>query len=125
MLLWCGTALGEGPCNGRGFVFVLCGAARLRGSAPGPSLLGAERQPSRDTQPRRGLRHSEFRLRPRPIEASGPGAQIPRTEIVVRKPVGRNQRVGHGRSWRASEWAHAAQRPVTELGVPKAWADPA
>jgi len=27
------------------------------------------------------------------------------------------------RSWQASPWAHAAPRPVRELGVPKAWAD--
>src|SRR5579859_2068847 len=59
MVLWCGE-LGERPYLGWGRMLLWCGAARLRGSAPGPSLLGAERQPSRDTLPRRGLRHSEL-----------------------------------------------------------------
>src|SRR5579859_4857970 len=38
--------------------------------------------------------------------------------------MGRNARVGHGRSWLASPWAAGTLRPVRELGVPKAWAWP-
>src|SRR5579859_3123922 len=103
MVLWCGE-LGERPYLGWGRVMLWCGAARLRGSAPGPRLLGAERQPSPDTQPRRGLRHAEFRLLLRPIRSRERlGHAIPERHSAWRQP-----------------WALTAPRPGTPLGVPKA-----
>src|SRR5579859_2401949 len=119
-----------------GGVFYCFGAAlaRLRGSAPGPSLLGAERQPSRETPPRPGLRHSEFphglqrgvspragQLRPSVChEPSDPGLchdpSDPRKSVTTRVTPGSLSRTESPGCLSGNDWS----RPDTELGVPKA-----